>query len=118
MRKVTREAVQAFFAGRPYSNNNTAVVVPQGSRLVAFTLHGNVIAVRFIDDPASKFYITDAGWQTVTTKERLNGVLSECGGFISQMNYMWFLNLKDGSHAMAGGDWFAIENGKLAYCAA
>jgi len=54
-------------------------------------LHNNLIAKRilFIND----LWITDAGWQTDTTKERLNGVLYRLtsGWGLFQKKGEWFL---------------------------
>jgi len=54
-------------------------------------LHNNLIAKRilFIND----LWITDAGWQTDTTKERLNGVLYRLtsGWSLFQKKGEWFL---------------------------
>lgn len=119
MRKVTREAVAAFYAGNPYRNKNTTVEVDKACGLVKFKLHGNTIAERFTNEPLYRVYISDAGWQTVTTKERLNGLLGEIRcGHVYQKDFTWYLVLSDGEHVMEPGDWFAIDNGKLALCAA
>ena len=49
-------------------------------------LHGHVIAEMEV---TGDLWINDAGWQTVTTKERLNGFPSVN---IVQKNFQWFLN--------------------------
>lgn len=49
-------------------------------------LHGSVIAEM---DNHGDLWLNDAGWQTVTTKERLNGFPSV---HIVQKNFQWFLN--------------------------
>ena len=51
-------------------------------------LHGNKIAYRY-NDPERTLSITNAGWQSVTTKERLNGIPDVS---IHQMNFVWYLN--------------------------
>ena len=76
-------------------------------RDVVVRLHGNEIA-RFDsmldgDRTARGLEITDAGWQTVTTKSRLNALL-DCfygGQRIRQVNGVWLLN----STEFAGTDW-------------
>ena len=70
-------------------------------RFVVVRLHGNEIA-RFDsmvagDRTARGLRITDAGWQTVTTKSRLNALLS-CfygGQRLSQIKGQWRLNADD-----------------------
>jgi len=64
MRKVTKEAINALFAGKSYSNDNTSV--ENGT----VRLHNSSI----IEIRHDGLYITTAGWNTPTTKERLNGL--------------------------------------------
>ena len=63
-------------------------------RFVVVRLHGNEIA-RFDNGVALK--ISDAGWQTVTTKSRLNALLScfYAGQRLSQIKGQWRLNAND-----------------------
>lgn len=79
MRKVTKEAVSAFLGGQKYSKSNTST---DGKNLY---LHGNLIARRGSDG----IQITNAGWPSNTTKERLNGIP---GVSISQKAGVWYLN--------------------------
>ena len=71
MRKITREAVSAFLADRSFSNNNTQIIRSNGEIGQVMRLHGNPVA--FKRDGA--IYIQTCGYDTTTTKERLNGVL-------------------------------------------
>ena len=65
MRKVTRETVYAFLRRESLKMSNTHT---DGTTLY---LHDNAIA-RF--DDKGQLWITTAGWNTVTTRERLNGL--------------------------------------------
>ena len=88
MRKITREASKALRNGENYSNSNTIV---KGCTLEprSMKLHDNTIAVW--DGEAHTLTINDCGWQSTTTKERLNGVLYYFGlGHIFQKNYTWY----------------------------
>jgi hypothetical protein len=70
MRKVTREVTDAFFNRRPRKCGNTRT---DGTTI---WLHGNAIA-RHSDlahPTPENVEITLAGWDTVTTRERLNGI--------------------------------------------
>ena len=67
MRKITENAVSAFYAGAAACLGNTSIVVDDS---VTMCLHGNAIAKLF----NGNLYITTAGWDTRTTKERLNGL--------------------------------------------
>jgi len=70
MRKITMESVGAFMDGRPYKKSNTVVNVQPTN--VALFLHGNLIAMRDTLDNSIK--ISLCGWNTPTTRERLNGI--------------------------------------------
>lgn len=101
MRKITESAVRAFLDGRKYSNNNTSVEIenrPTGA-VVYLLLHHNLIAKR--ED--GKLFITSAGWETSTTKERLNGIP---GVNISQKNFAWYLN---GEKWINPGTWTEVK---------
>ena len=71
MRKVTRTIAEAFFSGVAKSCGNTCT---DGNNV---WLHGNKIAEK---GENGDLYLSTAGWQTHTTKERLNGLL-ELGNF-------------------------------------
>ena len=66
MRGVTQKVTAAWQQGKRKTVGNTST---DGRSIY---LHGNCIA-RQEDD--GRIYITDAGWQTLTTRERLNGIL-------------------------------------------
>lgn len=80
MRLITRKAVEALFVGSRYKNSNTEV------RDKAMYLHGHKIA--WIDNN-NQLWISNCGYRTNTTKERLNGLP---GVDIRQRNFTWYLN--------------------------
>lgn len=82
MRKITSEAVRAFENNQNYKNSNTEV------NSFGYFLHGNRIAYKDGD----KVYISNCGWQSNTTKERLNGLR---GVKITQKDFVWYLNGKE-----------------------
>lgn len=84
-RKITQHTVNAFMAGNSFKEDNSEVVA-DGS-LIKMYLHGNLIAVR--DTKSKSISISNAGWQTNTTKERLNGIP---GVSIQQIKGNWYLN--------------------------
>jgi hypothetical protein len=84
MRKITGEAVTALYNHKRYSNGNTQVM--QGDDGSIMMLHGHVIAIYGHD---GGLQITNAGWPTNTTKERLNGL---AGVGINQKAGVWYLN--------------------------
>jgi hypothetical protein len=79
MRKITREAIQALYNRRNFNSSNTRV---EDGKLY---LHGNLIAK--IEN--GELWITNAGWTSSTTKERLNGLRNVS---IKQKKGDWFLN--------------------------
>lgn len=83
MRQITRQAIDAFLQKQDFSKGNTQVKTEDGT--TKLLLHGNCIA-KIEEDILS---ITSAGWETNTTKERLNGLPLV---HIFQSNYQWFLN--------------------------
>ena len=84
MRKITQQAVNAFYARRDFKSSNTTVTVHSGTTILY--LHSNPIAWLGDDDLLT---ISSAGWRTATTKERLNGLR---GVSIYQKAGVWFLN--------------------------
>lgn len=102
MRKVTQNTVNAFIAGKPYTEGNTAVTT-NAHGAVCMTLHGNLIAIRYPDGD-KETEISHAGWPTPTTKERLNGLLQSINGKgIYQKKGVWYI---DGE--AWDGDWLKI----------
>lgn len=69
MRKVTQQIANAFEQGNKLAVGNT---MTDGN---AVYLHGNKIAERTDDG----IIMTLAGWNTVTTRERLNGIAQVLG---------------------------------------
>jgi hypothetical protein len=68
MKMITKKAVAAFLAGREFKSGGTKVVKTDlGMR---YYLHNNLIA----GTTNGKLEITNAGWPTRTTYERLNGL--------------------------------------------
>lgn len=80
-RKVTKNIVNAFVNHRSAKEGNSKT---DGTTL---WLHGNAIA-QWRD---GVIWITNAGWQTSTTKERLNGLPNVR---IYQKDFSWYLNGK------------------------
>jgi len=88
MRTITRKSIAAFENAKPFSMGNMNVsVLPN---VTILSLHGNVIAYRY-NDPERTLSITNAGWFSNTTKERLNALR---GVSISQKKGVWYLNGK------------------------
>lgn len=91
MRKITEQAINAFISGRSFRSSNTET---DGKSL---WLHGNLIAKK----ENGSLYITNAGWSSNTTKERLNSLPNVR---INQKDFEWFLNGQKWQ-----GDWINPE---------
>lgn len=78
MRKVTRGVVSAFLEGRPKRIDNT------DTDGVSLRLHGNTIAEWRPDG----LWVTDAGWPTRTTRDRLNGLFRSVSK-ASVIGFVW-----------------------------
>ena len=96
MRKIESEMIAAVKGNINWSKDNTSVTIEDGISKVY--LHGNLIAE--IDDVSLKLY--DGGYQSKTTKSRLNALLSEfgytCGTqreYIFQKQFEWFISMFD-----------------------
>jgi hypothetical protein len=82
-KKITEVSVRNFIDGVPFKRDNTEVV-REGS-IYYLKLFGNKIAARI----NSHLWVSNAGWFSKTTKERLNG-LPNVG--IYQKEGKWYLN--------------------------
>lgn len=101
MRKITHDAVTAFKNGYKFKSGNTEV------NSHGYFLHGNKIAeyTSLFIDSNKDINITNAGWFTTTTKERLNGLPNV---HIVQKKGVWYLNGVEWS-----GAWVTVKNNGL-----
>lgn len=88
MRQETQKIAEAWWLGH---SANAARTTTDGTTVY---LHGNAIAWR----GDGGYYFTLAGWATVTTRERLNGILNVMGapqaGFSQRKGLQYFTDLK------------------------
>ena len=98
MRKIERQMNEAILNRKDFFSSNTSVENYvnniTGVKEAVVKLHGNHIAT-----VGETLQICDAGWQTVTTKSRLNALCNEFayGCYVFQKNYEWFLGDADGN---------------------
>ena len=90
MRKVEIQMNHAIRYRRNWASSNTMVRVYK--EVVEVFLHGNHIAS--LDTATHKLTIKDGGWQSVTTKSRLNALLDEFAPSmgIFQKDWVWYLS--------------------------
>lgn len=92
MRKVTKQIKAAFEAGKSKTIGNTHT---DGTTVY---LHGNAIVQRREDG----IYASLAGWNTPTTRERVNGIT---GSSLTQKDFEPYLNGKPCSAI----EWYKIS---------
>jgi hypothetical protein len=92
MKKVTEKVVSAFMQGKALKVSNTET---DGTALF---LHGNKIAEKRSDG----LYVSNAGWMSNTTKERLNALPNVS---IHQKNWQWYMNGE-----LWGGKWTKVQD--------
>jgi len=103
MRKIEAKMNKAMRHFLPFSSGNTTVV--QNDRDMDVFLHGNHIAT--LCKISMDLRIFDGGWQSNTTKSRLNALLDEFGGGdrVIQKDFTWYLvsNLDNSRRAFFSG---------------
>ena len=92
MRKIETLMNAAISNNQNWQSGNTSVHFDEESGVSQVFLHGNHIA-----DVGDTFIrLFDGGWQSNTTKSRLNAILSEHGDegdCVFQKNFDWFVNI-------------------------
>ena len=90
MRQIERDMLSAIKLGKCWRKANTEVYTNDNNASLVY-LHGNHIATVTYN----KVSVFDGGWQTNTTKSRLNAIINSlCDGTrcgVYQKNYEWFI---------------------------
>ena len=87
MRKIETQMIDAIHDMRDFKSGNTKVVT-EGDTSVVY-LHGSKIAE--VDETSIRLF--DGGYQSKTTKSRLNAIISACGNAgecVYQKDFNWF----------------------------
>ena len=95
MRLIERQMNQAIRYRKNFNKDNTSVRCFKTNGIttdIDVYLHGNHIAS--LETATNKLTIKDGGWQTVTTKSRLNALLDEFayGMRVFQRDFIWYLD--------------------------
>lgn len=89
MRKIETQMNVAIANSSNWSSSNTTVSFNEEENVSVVRLHGNKIA----EVGSDYLRIFDGGWQTVTTKSRLNAIIDRfCNAAtdgVFQKNYVW-----------------------------
>ena len=92
MRKLERQMNFALSNKANWAGSNTQVNYNSNTNCSSVYLHGHQIAT--LDHHTNALKLSSCGWQTVTTKSRLNALLSEFkyGCKVFQKNFDWYLS--------------------------
>ena len=101
MRLIEQQMNNAIRCNQNFSKGNT-VVINIGTKSFVY-LHGNHIAT--VGDTFVTIF--DGGWQSNTTKSRLNAIINEfCNAYtdgVFQKNWEWFISTADGVQDFVNG---------------
>ena len=92
MRKIEQQMNAAISNNQNWQSGNTAVTFDSDNNESKVYLHGNHIA----DVGDDYIRLFDGGWQSNTTKSRLNAILSEHGDVgdrVFQKAFDWFVSM-------------------------
>ena len=93
MRKITEDSINAFRNKRNFNRQNMSVSYNKSEDTSYMALHGNTIAIyKHFNGELS---ISNCGWESVTTKERLNGIIDTMTTGVDriyQKDWTWYLN--------------------------
>ena len=101
MRKIEQQMCAAVQKNINWQSANTSVHFDEESGVSVVRLHGNKIAE--IDDTSMTIF--DGGWQTTTTKSRLNALCQEfciAGEGVFQKDFKWFVRKFVGQSSITG----------------
>ena len=92
MRKIETQMNRAIINKNDWSNSNTVVEYNSNTDCSTVYLHNNRIAT--VDHNTNALKLSSCGWQSVTTKSRLNAILQGliAGASVYQKQFNWFLN--------------------------
>ena len=95
MRKLERQMNFAISNKADWSGSNTQVNYNSNTNCSSIYLHGHQIAV--VDHNLKAVKLSSCGYETVTTKSRLNAILEEVkyGCRVFQKNFDWFVSYND-----------------------
>ena len=106
MNKRIKNASMAFRSGTVFNGAIDKVRIHESGNIL-WHQHGNLIAC--LNRASRRLTLSDCGWQTVSTKARLNATLRTFGlGSISQVKGVWIFRNANGSRNWAGTETFTF----------
>ena len=113
MRKLEKQMNFALSNKANWAGSNTTVVFNDSTNCSQVFLHGHNIAT--LDHNTQALKLSSCGYETNTTKSRLNAILTECktGVRVFQKNWGWFIANNQVTKSFFDGlillDEFALE---------
>ena len=109
MRKLEKQMNFALSNKANWSGSNTTVVFNDSTNCSQVFLHGHNIAT--LDHNTQALKLSSCGYETNTTKSRLNAILTECktGVRVFQKNWEWFVSYKNVKEDFVSGMELAID---------
>ena len=95
MRKLERQMNMAISNKADWSGSNTQVTYNNSTNCSSIYLHGHQIAT--VDHNTQAVKLSSCGYETRTTKSRLNAILQEVkyGCKVFQKDFNWFVKYQD-----------------------
>ena len=103
MRKLERQMNSALLRKANWAGSNTTVQYNEFTNCSSILLHGHQIAT--LDHNTQAIKLSSCGYETVTTKSRLNAILDEVkyGAKVYQKNWNWFVSFRQSKTSFFDG---------------
>tara|TARA_B100000131_G_scaffold291518_1_gene305175 strand:- start:97 stop:471 length:375 start_codon:yes stop_codon:yes gene_type:complete len=103
MRLIEKQMNFALSNKTNWRKDNTQVVYNESTNCSSVYLHGHQIAT--LDHNTQAIKLDSCGYQTVTTKSRLNAILDEVkyGAKVYQKNWNWFVSFRQSKTSFFDG---------------
>jgi len=103
MRKIEKQMNYALSHKNNWAGSNTTVCYNDSTNCSSVYLHGHQIAT--LDHSTKALKLSSCGYETVTTKSRLNAILDEVkyGCKVFQKNWNWFVSYNNQTQSFWDG---------------
>ena len=103
MRKLERQMNRALVSKNNWAGSNTTVRYSNETNCSSVYLHGHNIAT--LDHTTNALRLSSCGYETVTTKSRLNAILEEVkyGCKVFQKQFEWFISYQGQTESFWNG---------------
>ena len=103
MRKLERQMNRALVSKNNWAGSNTTVRYSNETNCSSVYLHGHNIAT--LDHTTNALRLSSCGYETVSTKSRLNAILEEVkyGCRVFQKQFEWFISYQGQTESFWNG---------------